>query len=601
MNANILFRPRQIPGLLFFLLIGFLACSGCSQDAKSRLGDDSASQGVKLLSNDKLPDAMTAFDEALQCKPDHLQAIYYRAVALQQLGKDKEAIAGYSRAISLYMDNRSSPTKQKPGFDLEEAYRNRGTLYNHIGETDKALDDFTEALRWLPSDALAYTGRGIAFIKKNFPELAQEDLTAALRLDPNSEEALCYRGRTRVMLGSQKQGIGDCLLAIRHNPKCALAYRILGTAYISLPTPDFESATKFYREAKALDKAFESEIDAELAEAYFNRATKLNLNGQSKEAEIALAEAIALDKKYTFLPSNPQKRTTAKPIIAIQPEVLEANKKAYDLVIKRDFDEAIKVCSTALAMDPKCSESYLWRGVAFLEKGSPDTAVEDFDQSLYYTPHFAKVYIYRAKAYTMLKNYLRAIQDATEAIRINPDDAEAYINRGNAYLEDKNFDRALADFANAILIDPKLTDELKPLQAQGYYERGRVRLREQKWDEAIADSDSASALRPPYANKICPLAAQAYRSRGQEKASRYEFKEALSDLNTAIDKNPENALNYQARGKAYYTMSNWQMVIADLNEAIQRDPEMEYELRRFLTVAKRKIKDASAQNAQAKQ
>ena len=92
-----------------------------------------------------------------------------------------KAIADYSEAIRL-----------DPKYAL--AYYNRGSPGSRKKEYDKAIADYTEAIRLDPKYALAYNNRGVAWSDKKDYDKAIADYSEAIRLDPKDNAAYCNRG-----------------------------------------------------------------------------------------------------------------------------------------------------------------------------------------------------------------------------------------------------------------------------------------------------------------------------------------------------------------------------------------------------------------------
>ena len=66
-----------------------------------------------------------------------------------------------------------------------EAYINRGNAYGQKGASEKAIADFTEAIRLNPNYAAAYNNRGLAYGQNGASATAITDFTEPLRLNPN--------------------------------------------------------------------------------------------------------------------------------------------------------------------------------------------------------------------------------------------------------------------------------------------------------------------------------------------------------------------------------------------------------------------------------
>jgi Caspase domain/TPR repeat/Tetratricopeptide repeat len=96
-----------------------------------------------------------------------------RATAFNNLGNAYDKIGDHERAIADY----SEAIRLNPRYD--SAYRNRGKAYHAKHEYDLAIADFDKAISLKP-EALAYTNRGLAYAAKGDRERAISDFRAAL-------------------------------------------------------------------------------------------------------------------------------------------------------------------------------------------------------------------------------------------------------------------------------------------------------------------------------------------------------------------------------------------------------------------------------------
>jgi tetratricopeptide (TPR) repeat protein len=85
------------------------------------------------------------------------------------LGDTKKAIEDYTSAINL-----------KPNFAY--AYNNRGNAYLDLGDAKKAIADYNRAIAIDPKYALAYKNRGDAYLKLGEKAAAKKDFQTAAKL-----------------------------------------------------------------------------------------------------------------------------------------------------------------------------------------------------------------------------------------------------------------------------------------------------------------------------------------------------------------------------------------------------------------------------------
>jgi tetratricopeptide (TPR) repeat protein len=94
---------------------------------------DLLAEGQKYLDANLPLKALECFDKFLASQPSRADAVVKRSAALEKLGRDDEALAGYNRAIA--MDNT-----------LVIAHLHKGGLLNRLRRYDEALNCYEQAL-----------------------------------------------------------------------------------------------------------------------------------------------------------------------------------------------------------------------------------------------------------------------------------------------------------------------------------------------------------------------------------------------------------------------------------------------------------------------
>ena len=120
-------------------------------------------------------------------------------------------------------------TRESPQ-DHAVAFFNRGFAHKNRGQYDRAIEDYTQAIRLMPSLGLAYNGRGLAFDRKGLHDRAMLDFAEAIRLMPDSDFAFANRAAAALKLGQLEQAIADYDAALRIDPKNAASLYQRGLA-----------------------------------------------------------------------------------------------------------------------------------------------------------------------------------------------------------------------------------------------------------------------------------------------------------------------------------------------------------------------------------
>jgi Tfp pilus assembly protein PilF len=154
---------------------------------------------------------------------------------------DDETIAGCNAVLS--------QRKREMTTTVVVAFYNRGLAYAQKNETERAIKDFSEALKLDPSYIDGFDHRGSAYYQQEQYDLALSDYDAALKLDPKHTSTLINRGWTFSSKGEPERAIKDFDAAIVLDPKSWHAYYNRGLAYEKMADPvraqaDLETAAR---------------------------------------------------------------------------------------------------------------------------------------------------------------------------------------------------------------------------------------------------------------------------------------------------------------------------------------------------------------------
>jgi tetratricopeptide (TPR) repeat protein len=92
---------------------------------------------------------------------------------------------------------------------LAMAYTFRGAVYADQQMYDKAIADYTQAIRLAPTDPIAYFDRGVAFAMVTKLDASINDFTQAITLKPDYARAYLDRGRVYEMKGDKQSAQAD--------------------------------------------------------------------------------------------------------------------------------------------------------------------------------------------------------------------------------------------------------------------------------------------------------------------------------------------------------------------------------------------------------
>jgi tetratricopeptide (TPR) repeat protein len=179
------------------------------------------------------------------------------------------------------------------GTGLVAAYLNRGNRYADRGDDDRAIADYTEAIRLNSKSDYAFYRRSWIYAKRKEHDRAVADANEALRLNPNNVGALEVRGYSNALWGNFDRAIADYSAAIKLDVQNSGALHVRAILY--LKKGDFDRAIADYREAIKLKPELAESVRGNLAYALRNRGRDYDKKGEYDRAIADYSESMQLN------------------------------------------------------------------------------------------------------------------------------------------------------------------------------------------------------------------------------------------------------------------------------------------------------------------
>ncbi len=117
------------------------------------------------------------------------------------------------------------------------------------------------------------------------------------------------------------------------------------------------------------------------------------------------------------------------------------------------YNQALPVLDKIIKQDPENKVAYNIRGIARLETGQAELALDDFNFSVGLDSSDYRSFYNRGNAHYRQQNFELAVKDYDKALRLEPKLADIYINRGNALVQLENYAQAMLDYQFALKLD----------------------------------------------------------------------------------------------------------------------------------------------------
>jgi tetratricopeptide (TPR) repeat protein len=468
--------------------------------------------------------AMANLEAAVRLEPANAEGWYQLGLIQGQIGDFSEAEATFRRAIqlkpelaeahySLGLTLIANPKFKLdwPGAILElrealkyipeypEALNLLGAGLTNVGEIDAAIPELQRAIRLRPAFAEAHFNLAIAFEKNDRLEEALTEYRAALAAKGDYPEVLSALGKLELRMGRNADSERDLERALRMNPDLSDAYYALARVLQMLGKTK-QSAIEL-ETAKDLS---EREIDAIQSVQLSNRGLEFASQGDFKQAESTLRNAIRLKPDYGVphfnlgliladqgdLPGAIQELSKAISLLQGQSKpwfelgrVLKQQGKLTDALDMVSWasrlapsEEQIRVELQSLqksmgpsangtkeaipARQPKVGaaadtpEAHLVFADDLAHQMDFQGAVGELLRSLALRPSGVEARKRLAEVYLQMGQQKRASLEYYKLIRLVPNEAETHIVLGKVLLEEQNPVGAAEEFRMALKIEP---------------------------------------------------------------------------------------------------------------------------------------------------
>lgn len=436
------------------------------------------------------PDLLQVKEKHFADKEEEARKLYLIAESHSQIG-DTELINGYSKAIN---------SKNLDSKLLVNALIKRGTIYLDKGITDKAINDFSDAILFSCDQIDAFTGRGLAYIQINDFNRASLDLFKAIAVDPN----VYYSSKAHDFLAARTT-------EILHNwnrlfPSLADAgTKAFAFGNLFFNHGDYNNALLFYTHALKTAKL----SPEDLLILYSNRALiflnqdkyilaiddiTLAIDSAQKLSSITKTQLFSFHilraRAYLLLNRNELAYKDLGAILSLDPEfffkseIINNDVRLFYEVLKHwhanfdnttdaaekakhdglyflqlnDFDKSFaffSFCIDSNDVSPSIlSDCYRYRSDIYSKKGQQDAAISDLAKAIELTPHDFTLYNLRGGEYFSQLNFDLAFSDINSALNLSSCESQLLINRAYIYLNLNNVSAARKDVLSALSCDP---------------------------------------------------------------------------------------------------------------------------------------------------
>lgn len=333
---------------------------------------------ARLAMLDQDPDGAARFvEQAIAANPKDAAVWYFKGLMLRAQGKNAEALAAYSEAIT-----------RKP--DHLNALVERANLQIAAGKFDAAKADIDAARKAAPAAMLVIYTQGLLDFSQGKYAAAKESLQKVLRSAPEHMPTILLSGAVELNLGSLPQAEQYLRKYLEKYPANGYARKLLSQVQLKSSQPAEAVATlapllkDAPQDAQLLALAGEASMrtrDFDKSAAYFEKASALAPNAASLHTSIGLSKLGQGDQAKAI---SELERATV-----LDPKSIQAGVALVraELTLKH-HDKALAAAKALVAAHPDNAEVRNLEGGVYLSKGDFPAARASLEKAASLQPTF---------------------------------------------------------------------------------------------------------------------------------------------------------------------------------------------------------------------